>query len=63
MKKKSIFVKIIKNKDELEWEPISNEYIVKIYGRMEVEGQIYLLMQNLGKSSVRDIIESFGPYK
>lgn len=56
LKKKSVFVKIVKNRDDLDWEPVSNQYMVKIYGRLEVDGQIYLLMQNVGKSSVRDII-------
>lgn len=53
----------MKDRDDLEWEPISNEYIVKIYGRAEICNKMYFLTQNLGKSSIRNTLDSFGPYK
>lgn len=35
-KKKSNFARIVKNKADLEWEPICNDYIAKIYGKVEI---------------------------
>lgn len=59
----SIFVRMSKIQESLKWEPICNEYIVHVFGRVEINKISYFLTQIFNNSSVRDNLEFFGACK
>lgn len=47
----------------MEWEPINNEYILRIFGRVEIDETNFFITHNYNNSSLRDCLDCFGTTK
>jgi len=60
LKDKCLFVMLIMKNSVLENDPFNNEYILKLFGKVSIQGNNYYIVKNMTNNSLRSVMDTFG---